>query len=349
MAIKEYIFGKVEVFDDIDGCAWDQVHDEMMPIISLYKDDSITDININRYDEIWIYKNGVPQKADCSFGSESSLNSWVSQIATVLKQPYGKNASYKDGDIVEPILDARFPDGSRIMATSPLISPQGTTVSLRKAPKEFLGKDDFLKSEMFNEDMLEYLIQMILERKTFLVAGNTGSGKTSLLRFLASYIDKNERVITAEDTQELHINRYFPLGVALESPHRNDINSDLPKLITATMRAQPDRVWVGEIRTAEAIAAFYLACTSGTTGNASTIHSKTPIGAFNKMQWLISSQLNVDFDVAGSLVKSEIDVVIQCRRDYRFGRKITDIVEVKDGVPVTIFSYSTKDKCFKKY
>lgn len=346
---KEYVFGKVEVFDNLDACAWDQVHDEMMPILDLYKDDSVTDININRYNEIWIYRKGVPEKSKSMFSSEGALNSWVSQIATVLKQPYGKNAGYKDGDIIEPILDARFPDGSRIMATSPLISPQGTTVSLRKAPKTFLEKDDFLKSEMFNQEMLDYLIDMIKERKTFLVAGNTGSGKTSLLRFLASYIDRNERVITAEDTQELHINRYFPLGIALESPHRNDINSDLPKLIVATMRAQPDRVWVGEIRTAEAIAAFYLACTSGTTGNASTIHSKTPIGAFNKMQWLISSQLNIDFDVAGNLVKSEVDVVIQCRRDYRFGRKITDIVEVKDGIPTTIFSYSTKEKKFIKY
>lgn len=342
MILREYPFGEIECFTDIEACAWDQVHDEMLPIMSLYNDPDVTDIMINRYDNIWKVVGGKPCQTPYSFGSESSLKSFAMQVATVLKQPYSTAGDYKEGKIIEPILDARFPDGSRIMATDNIISPQGTTISLRKVPKRFLDQEDFLRSEMFTEEMLNYLIDMIQQRKTFIVAGNTGSGKTSLLRFLANFIDKLERVITAEDTQELHIQKLFLLGIALEAAHRTDVNATLPQLVNATMRAQPDRVWVGEVRTAQAIAAFYLVCTSGTTGNATTLHSVNAKGAFKKLQWLISSELNVGYEVAGDLIKEEIEVVVQCRRSPIFGRKITEIVEVKNGVLVPVFLYDEK-------
>ncbi|NIH07049.1 ATPase, T2SS/T4P/T4SS family [Providencia rettgeri] len=342
MILREYPFGQVECFSDMIACAWDQVHDEMLPIMSLYNDPDVTDIMVNRYDNIWKVVGGKPYQTPYSFGSENSLKSFAAQIATVLKQPYSTTGNYKLDDLIEPILDARFPDGSRIMATDNIISPQGTTISLRKVPKRFLTQDDFLKSEMFNEEMLSYLIDVIKQRKTFLTSGNTGSGKTSLLRFLANYIDKLERVITVEDTQELHIQKLFPLGIAMEAAHRKDVNATLPQLVNATMRAQPDRVWVGEVRTAQALAAFYLTCTSGTTGNATTMHSFDVRGAFKKLQWLISSELNVGYEVAGDLVKEEIEVVVQCRRSPVFGRKITEIVEVRNGILTPIFLYDEK-------
>lgn len=339
MILREYPFGHIECFSTIEANAWDQVHDEMLPVMSLYHDPDVTDIMVNRYDNIWKIVGGKPYQTPYQFSSENALKSFVMQVATVLKQPYSTSGNYQLGDLIEPILDARFPDGSRIMATDNIISPQGTTVSLRKVAKRFLDEHDFLKSDMFTKEMLDYLVNMIQLRRTFIVAGNTGSGKTSLLRFLASFIDKMERVITVEDTQELHIQRLFLLGIALEAAHRNDVNASLAQLVNATLRAQPDRVWVGEVRTAMAIAAFYLVCTSGTTGNATTLHSVNAKGAFKKLQWLISSELNISYEVAGDLIKEEIDVVIQCRRSPVFGRKITEIVEVRNGVLVPVFLY----------
>lgn len=339
---KVYPFGEIEFFDVLEENAWDQIHDGMLPIMSLYHDPDVTDIFINRYDNIWKQINGKYEKTPYVFSGEQALKSWVSQIATVLKQPYSTSGNYKYGDIIEPVLDARLPDGSRLMCTDSVISPQGTTVSVRKVPKRILEESDFIQSGMMTPEMLDYLIDMIKTHKTFVVAGNTGSGKTSLLRFLATFIDIMERIITAEDTQELHIHKYFPLGIALEAAHRKDVNTDLPALVNLTMRGNPDRVWVGEVRTAAAIAAFYMVLSSGTTGNATTGHSKTAAGILRKMAWLMSSYLSMDFSVARSLITSEIDVIVQCRRTPQYGRRITEIVEIRDGERVPVFVFDEK-------
>ncbi|EPA0315799.1 ATPase, T2SS/T4P/T4SS family [Klebsiella aerogenes] len=339
---KVYPFGEIEFFDPIEENSWDQIHDGMLPIMSLYHDPDVTDVFINRYDNIWKQVNGKYEKTPYTFSSEHALKSWVSQIAVVLKQPYSTSGNYVYGDKIEPVLDARLPDGSRLMCTDSIISPQGTTVSLRKVPNRVLEENDFINSGMMTPEMLEYLVDVIKKHKTFLVAGNTGSGKTSLLRFLAKFIDIMERIITAEDTQELHIHKYFPLGIALEAAHRKDVNADLPSLVNLTMRGNPDRVWVGEIRTAAAIAAFYMVLSSGTTGNASTLHSVTAAGALRKMAWLMSSYLSMDFNIAQNLITSEIDVIVQCRRTPQYGRRVTEIVEVRDGVLVPVFLFDEK-------
>ncbi|OXK85106.1 type II/IV secretion system protein, partial [Escherichia coli] len=200
---KTYPFGEIEFFDQLEEHAWDQIHDGMLPIMDLYLDPTVTDIFINRYDNIYTSVNGKYVKTDSSFSSERALKAWIDQIATVLRQPFSTSGNYKYGDVIEPVLDARFPDGSRLMCTDPVISPQGSTVSLRKVPKQILEEKDFINSGMLTRDILDYLISVIQKRKNFIVAGNTGSGKTSLLRLLARYIDTMERVITAEDTQEL--------------------------------------------------------------------------------------------------------------------------------------------------
>lgn len=346
---KTYPFGEIEFFDQLEEHAWDQIHDGMLPIMDLYLDPTVTDIFINRYDNIYTSVNGKYVKTDSSFSSERALKAWIDQIATVLRQPFSTSGNYKYGDVIEPVLDARFPDGSRLMCTDPVISPQGSTVSLRKVPKQILEEKDFINSGMLTRDILDYLISVIQKRKNFIVAGNTGSGKTSLLRLLARYIDTMERVITAEDTQELHIHRYFPLGIALEAAHRKDVNADLPSLVHLTMRGNPDRVWVGEVRTAEAIAAYYMVLASGTIGNATTLHSVTPMGAIRKMTWLMSSYLSIDFQIAQDLIMSEVDVIIQCRRTSKHGRRITDIVEIREGQIVPIFKFDEEQEVHVRF
>lgn len=156
--------------------------------MDLYLDPTVTDIFINRYDNIYTSVNGKYVKTDSSFSSERALKARIDQIATVLRQPFSTSGNYKYGDVIEPVLDARFPDGSRLMCTDPVISPQGSTVSLRKVPKQILEEKDFINSGMLTRDILDYLISVIQKRKNFIVAGNTGSGKTSLLRLLAGIL-----------------------------------------------------------------------------------------------------------------------------------------------------------------
>lgn len=154
------------------------------------------------------------------------------------------------------------------------------------------------------------------------------------------------------DNQPLPLNlrhyQYFALGIALEAAHRKDVSADLPSLVNLTMRANPDRVWVGEIRTAAAIAAFYMVLSSGTTGNATTLHSVTSAGALRKMTWLMSSYLSIGFETAQNLIASEIDVIVQCRRTPQYGRRVTEIVEVRDGVLVPVFLFDEKARQHKR-
>lgn len=328
----QYPFGYVDSTNRDSITKWNLVHDEMIPIMDLYKDPSITDIFVDRYDKINVMRNGVLENVGNSFGTEASLVSFINQLCVAL---------YQDKiDIPTPILDARLPDGSRINATHVSTTPQGASISLRKVPVSRLTKEDMISSGMMNEEIFQYLVNMIHKKDTFLVSGNMGSGKTSLLRLLAEYIDSRERVVTAEDTQELHINSLFPFGLAMEAPNRVDSPVTLPILIQATLRQQPDRVIVGELRTASAVNAFIQIIYTGVQGCASTIHGKSCVHAISRVQYLLASTGSVSFELTGVLLKDAINVIVQTHRDPQWGRRITEIGEIVNGEVQLVYRFN---------
>ncbi|EBF2225057.1 CpaF family protein [Salmonella enterica] len=314
--------------------AWKLVQDEMYPIKDLYSDDAVTDVFVDRFDRISVMKKGQLIQVENKFESEKTLLSFINQLAMTLDQ--------NRFDIDSPILDARLPDGSRINAVHEAVSPQGSAISLRKAPLKILTAQQYLDSGMFTQEMLDYMIDMIVEQKTFGISGNMGSGKTSLLRFLSGYVDKRTRLVTAEDTQELHINKNFPFGGALEAPQRRGSSITLPILIQATMRQQPDRVWVGELRTAAAVDATLQITYSGVRGCAFTFHGKSVKHALSRLQYLLASAGKVSYELTGVLLRDSIDVIIQTHRDPQWGRVITEIGELVDGEVRLLFKFNTK-------
>ncbi|EAQ9840291.1 TPA: CpaF family protein [Klebsiella pneumoniae] len=329
----QYPFGYIPDEDKTGIKRWNLIHDEMMPILGLYKQSDITDIFVDRYDKINVMRRGVLEKTDCAFNSEEALVSLIEQLRKTLNQDFGLNA---------PILDARLPDGSRLNCTHVSVTPQGSSMSLRKVPVIALSKSNFIDSGMLTEEMLAYLVEMIEQKDIFLISGNMGSGKTSLLRFLSEYIDKRERLITAEDTQELHINERFPFGLAMEAAKRKDSPIDLPALIHATLRQQPDRVWVGEFRVAEAVDAFMQIIYTGVRGCAGTIHGSSCLNAIIRMQYLLASSGKVDYHLTGELIRGAINVIIQTHRDPKWGRRVTEIGRLVDGEVKLIFKFNTK-------
>lgn len=329
----QYPFGYVDDSYEEAIQRWNLIHDEMLPIMALYKDPSITDIFVDRYDDISVMRHGVLEKAECRFDSEDRLVSLIRQFCVTLDQD--------ELDLKAPILDARLPDGSRINATHISTTPSGSTLALRKVPAENLTKDDFINSGMMTEEILEYLIQVVQNKLTFLISGVMGSGKTSLMRFLAEYIDRRERVITAEDTQELHIRKLFPFGLAMEAPNRRESPIDLPALIHATLRQQPDRVIVGELRKAPAVDAFLQIIYTGLRGCASTVHGKSCEHCISRIQYLLASAGNVSYELTGHLLRDAIDVIIQTHRDPQWGRRITEIGRMVDGKVHVVFRFNT--------
>ncbi|EIX9714747.1 CpaF family protein [Salmonella enterica] len=314
--------------------AWKLVHDEMLPILGLYKDPTVTDIFVDRFDRVSVMRGGELQTTVHCFDTEDVLWSFINQVATTLDQDRF--------DINAPILDARLPDGSRVNAVHESYSPQGSTISLRKVPQRLLTQDDFLNSGMFTDEILDYMKAMIADNKTFGISGNMGSGKTSLLRFLSEFVDKRTRLITAEDTQELHINTHFPFGIALEAAQRKGSIITLPILIQATMRQQPDRVWVGELRTAAAVDALLQIVYSGVRGCAFTFHGKSVKHGLSRLQYLLASSGNVSYELTGVLLRDSIDVIIQTHRDPVWGRRITEIGELINGEPRIVFKFDTE-------
>ncbi|MGE1110070.1 hypothetical protein ACQJ2X_29695, partial [Bacillus wiedmannii] len=149
----EYPFGYVDDTFEEAIKSWNLIHDELLPIMHLYKDPSITDIFVDRYDDISVMRNSILEKVDCRFDSEDRLVSLIQQFCVTLDQD--------ELNLQAPILDARLPDGSRINATHVSTTPSGSTMALRKVPIEKFTTEFFLKNGMFTEEMLEWLIAMV--------------------------------------------------------------------------------------------------------------------------------------------------------------------------------------------
>ncbi|TDN48077.1 ATPase, T2SS/T4P/T4SS family [Scandinavium goeteborgense] len=328
----DYPFGFVDDSNVAKITAWNIVHDEMLPIMKLYTDPSVTDIFVDRYNKVNVMRKGLLEQTDVTFESEVAVQSLVRQFATTLDQQF---------DIHHPILDARLPDGSRLNCTFQTITPSGITMSLRKVPVNHLVKSDFIDSGMLTEEMLDYLIQVIVDKDIFLISGNMGSGKTSLLRFLTEYIDKRERLVVGEDTQELgHAIDNFPFGIAMEAAKRDEGGIGLPELIHSMLRQQPDRAWVGELRVAAAVDAFLQVIYTGLRGCAATIHGSSCDNSILRMQYLLASAGNVDFHLTGELIKGAINVVIQTHRDPKWGRRVTEIGRIVNSEMKLIFKFN---------
>ncbi|EBQ7118543.1 CpaF family protein [Salmonella enterica] len=346
---KEYPFGYVEFLHSQQQNEYDNIEHDMFPIIDLYTDDDVTDIFINEYNNIWIVKDGKNIKVNNCFESESALSAWISLIAKTLKQPYMKTGDFKERDEIHPILDARFPNGSRIMATSPLITPKGTSVSLRKVPKKILTGDELIGFDYLTPEMMAYLQKAIRQKKNIVFVGNTGSGKTTLVRVMILFMDRGIRIITVEDTAELNVIDHFPLGIAFEAPVRKNVAADLATCITATKRAQPDCVVVGEIRTPTAMYAYYDVCTGGTVGNITTMHATSPKKAIIKMAIYLMKAGGFSFELAEQLIREEVDIIVQCRRDPEYGRRVSEITEVHDTELRSVFSFDKETQTFRDH
>lgn len=306
---------------------WQLVRDAMMPILHHYQDDDVSDIFINRYDTIFISKHGKYELTDSKFDSEFALNVFLEQLAVALDQS------------VDGVLDARFPDCSRACFTTKDVTPQGITASIRINRINMLELGDLVNASVINQEMADFLIEQVQERANIMISGGTGSGKTTLLRALSRFVDSNERILIAEDTQELHLD-WFPNKVAMESPNRGETRVDLSFLIKTTLRQNGDRAWIGEIRDASAADAFLLCINSGTSGVYATIHANSPEACVRRMQYLLSSQGYLDYDLAGKTVLNSVNVIVQAVRSAKFGRKVTEIAISNCDKLVTIFKYN---------
>lgn len=331
MSMVQTMVGEVPA---ADKNGWDLLLHYFKPLADFYQDPEVTEILVNRFDHILIEKGGRLQPVDSRFESERALQELILQIGNRLNQ-------LVDDD--NPILDARFPDGSRLCCTLPAVTPSGSTITLRCKPRESYTFEDLVRFGALSEEMVEFIGERVRAGDTMLVSGNTGSGKTTVLRACATFIDPSERVITAEDTMELHLKQTLPGAVEHEAPKRRPKEGVTPvtlaSLIKLMLRERPDRGWVGEIRDAAAADAFLQLSNTGHTGGASSIHANGPADAVKRIQYMLAAAGLVSYELAGHQVLGAVQLLIHCSRSYRFGRKVTSICRIDNEKIMPVFEH----------
>jgi pilus assembly protein CpaF len=293
----------------------------MGPLEQLLLQPGITDILVNRFDDIWINKGTALVKTDVSFGSEIAAREFAIQLAV---------RGHRRLDELHPFVDMQLPNGMRFHAVLPPLAVNGTAISIRVPAPASLTLADLFGDGFMTSSMYHILIDIISNRQSFLISGGTGSGKTTLLAAMLSLVDPTHRILIIEDATELNIDH--PHVVAVQSRLANSEGLgqiSMTDLVRQSLRMRPDRIVVGEVRGRE-ISDLLLALNTGHNGSATTIHANsiytvpTRIEAFGLLAGLPRAAIH-------SQMISAFEYVIQLSNFQNGKRGIANIAKFKQG------------------
>lgn len=291
--------------------------DALQPLL---EEPGITEIMINRHDEIFIEKEGEIIRTNASFESPEKLEDIIQTIVGRVNRIVNESS---------PIVDARLEDGSRVNVVLPPISLKGATMTIRKFPEQPMGMDELIQREAITEAAAHLLKQLVQAKYNIFISGGTGSGKTTFLNALARYIPADERIITIEDSAELQIDT-IPNLVRLETRNANTEGKgqiDISMLIRAALRMRPNRIIVGEVRGAEAMDMLN-AMNTGHEGSLSTGHANSSIDMLSRLETMILSGAKLPLEVIRKQLSSAIDIMVHLSRLRDRSRRVIEINEL---------------------
>lgn len=292
------------------------------PIRPFLEDDDVSEIMINGKDEVWIEVGGKLEKTEAQFDTVDDLKGGVKQIAQYVDKPL---------DELHPRMDARLPDGSRVHVVLPPCSREGITVAIRQFGEFTLTMDKLIDWGSVSPDAAEFLKSCVRLKKNIVVAGGTGSGKTSLLNVLSAQIPPSERILVIEDSSELQFQQPHVVMMEARKPDakgRGEVT--IGDLFHSAMRLRPDRVVIGEVRGKEALSMLQ-AMTTGHSGSMTTTHATYPDDTLRRLETMaMMSDMEMPLHALRSQVASAVELIVQQSRFNDGSRKITDIVEVLD-------------------
>lgn len=296
LSTKEKIRLKERLEDEING------YGVLEPLL---KNPEISEIMINGIQSCYIEINGTIEKYHPIFESIDHLMQLIYRIASEVGREINQ---------ANPILDARLKDGSRVNVVLNPVSINGPTITIRKFNKKFLGAEELLQSNMLSNGLNEFLIMAVHSKLNLFISGGTGTGKTTLLNYLAQHVPKNERIITIEDAAEINIqNGGHIISMETKNASSKDHTISMSKLIKNALRMRPDRIIVGEVR-GEEVLDMLQAMNTGHDGSISTGHANGPNDMLVRLEVVASNHSGMNNELIRKQIISAIDLIIHIER-----------------------------------
>ena len=290
------------------------------PLETLLQDDTVNDILVNGPQQIFVERSGKLEMTDITFKDEKHLLRIIDKIVSAV----GRRV-----DESNPYVDARLADGSRFNAMVPPIAVDGSLVSIRKFKKDKLGIDDLVGFGAFSEEMAAYLQAAVATRLNVIVSGGTGSGKTTTLNALSSFIDNAERILTIEDTAELQLQQSHVGRMESRPPNVEGKGEVSPRdCLKNALRMRPDRIIVGETRGEEVIDMLQ-AMNTGHDGSMTTIHATSARDGVSRLENMIAmAGIEMPIKAVRSQISSAVNLIVQASRLQDGTRRMTSITEI---------------------
>jgi pilus assembly protein CpaF len=290
------------------------------PLEILLKDDTVNDILVNGSQQIFVERDGKLELSDVTFKDEKHLMRIIDKIVSAV----GRRV-----DESNPYVDARLQDGSRFNAMVPPVAVDGSLVSIRKFKKDKLGIKDLVRFGAFTEEMAAYLQAAVATRLNIIVSGGTGSGKTTTLNALSSFIDNNERILTIEDTAELQLQQAHVGRMESRPPNVEGKGEVSPRdCLKNALRMRPDRIIVGETRGEEVIDMLQ-AMNTGHDGSMTTIHANNARDGISRLENMIAmAGIEMPLKAVRSQISSAVNLIVQASRLQDGSRRMTSITEI---------------------
>ncbi|UZD89887.1 CpaF family protein [Cognatishimia activa] len=290
------------------------------PLETLLQDDGVNDILVNGPQQIFVERSGKLELTDITFKDEKHLLRIIDKIVSAV----GRRV-----DESNPYVDARLADGSRFNAMVPPIAVDGSLVSIRKFKKDKLGIDDLVSFGAFSEEMAAYLQAAVATRLNVIVSGGTGSGKTTTLNALSSFIDNSERILTIEDTAELQLQQTHVGRMESRPPNVEGKGEVSPRdCLKNALRMRPDRIIVGETRGEEVIDMLQ-AMNTGHDGSMTTIHANSARDGVSRLENMIAmAGIEMPIKAVRSQISSAVNLIVQASRLQDGSRRMTSITEI---------------------
>ena len=312
-----------------------------MDILQPYiEDKSISEIMVNGKDHVFAERNGKLERLPVAFDSTEDLEELIRRIAARV---------HREINELNPIVDARLSDGSRVNAVYKNIALNGPILTIRKFPEKIMSMEDLVEKETITKEAAAYLKVLVKAGYNCFICGGTSSGKTTMLNVLAQFVPSGERVVVIEDSAELQIRQVENI-VRLECRNANVQGKgevDMAQLVKASLRMRPDRILIGEVRGKE-VMDMIQALNTGHSGSLSTGHANSIEGMLKRLEAMFLQAVEVPVDAIRNQITEAIDIMIHVSRMQDGSRKVMEIAELsglEDGVITTnpLFQYRTEE------